>query len=328
MGGKDITATCYAEGKINIPGVTGDIAIQAKVHNHNYTIVVTPPTCADQGYTTSTCGCGYVKVDQYVDATEAHIFENGVCSSCGLEGYVVHKQGNVKAYYKTLEEAAAKADGGSLMLLADLSAGAVVLKPGVTLNLNGYTLTADMVFAMNGAIVTDGTFCTGGGFLKIAKGNLALSNDNGGVIPVWNGNDGYVFTKVTFQQMAKPVDKTAAQYIFLPAFSNAQAAALLADGGLDNSVKLKVSLTWNGGQTQQFYTYSDALLSKVVASGGRLAFSLNITGIEGISDMSAGAVVVSDSGAQAAASATDIIVVNILDNLEYEKGVEELPVNK
>ena len=35
---------------------------------HNYTSVITPPTCTEQGYTTYTCDCGHTYVDDYVEA--------------------------------------------------------------------------------------------------------------------------------------------------------------------------------------------------------------------------------------------------------------------
>ena len=50
---------------------------------HNYTTVVTAPTCTERGYTTYTCSCGASYVDDYVDATGEHCYENGVCVSCG-----------------------------------------------------------------------------------------------------------------------------------------------------------------------------------------------------------------------------------------------------
>ena len=48
---------------------------------------VTAPTCGAQGYTTYTCYCGATKTDNYVPATEAHTYENGVCTGCGKALY-------------------------------------------------------------------------------------------------------------------------------------------------------------------------------------------------------------------------------------------------
>lgn len=326
MGGEDITAACYENGKITVDAVTGDIVIGAKSQKHSYTDTVTPPTCDKQGYTTHTCGCGDSYVDNYKDATEEHSFVDNVCTVCGLDGFVLHKQDDVKTYYKTLEEALVAVTGGTVALLADITTGNLVLRPGVTLDLNGYTLTANMAVAMNGAVILDGgAECTGGGSLKIAKGNLALSRDNGNVVALWNGVDGYIFTKVTYQQMTTPLGNGAAQYIFLPAFSNAEANALLADGGADNDFAMKVSLVWNDGLSQQFYTYDDNFVAQVFASNGRLAFSLTVTGIAGIHDMTASAVAATGCGAQAAADAAVLTAYDAFRHLEGETGHALLP---
>ena len=198
--------------------------------------------------------------------------------------------------YADLETAMAAADGGTVVLVSDAEAGNVIVKPGTALDLNGYTLTADLLVAMKGATVCD----SGSGLLKIAKDSLALDrNNSSGVIALWNGEDGYIFTYVSFQQLTQGAGEGAAQYIFLPSFSNAQAAALLADGGADNGVQIKVGLTWADGQCQQFYTYEDAFVEQVFASNGGLAFSLTVTGISGISDMVANPIVVTSSGAEA-----------------------------
>ena len=198
----------------------------------------------------------------------------------------------------------AAATEGTVLLRADTQAGNVIVKPGVTLDLNGNTLTADLLVAMNGAAVCDGgAACTGGGMLRIARGNLIFAKDNGnGIIPVWNGNDGYILTGVIFQQTTAAAAAGTAQYIFLPAFSNAEAAALLADGGMDNGLTIKVGLTWNNGYSQQFYTYSDDLVKLVYDGTGRLAFNLTVTGISGIADLVASPVITTASEAQATTS--------------------------
>jgi len=211
---------------------------------------------------------------------------------CVGDAVAVLTQDEAETYYETLKEAVA-ADSGIVTLITDCVVDTVVLKPGVTLDLDGCTLEARLVVGMKDANILDSY-----GLLKVNKDNLALDTA-GQVVPVWNGTDGYVFTKVLFQQMAKTAGEGAAQYIFLPAFSNAEAAALMVDGGADNGLKIKVSLNWGNGQSQQFYTYSDELVQKVFDGTGSLAFDLSVTGIAGIEDMTAQAVVVTDTGAQA-----------------------------
>ncbi len=201
-----------------------------------------------------------------------------------------------------------RATGGIMRLLKDTVVSTLVLRPNTTLDLNGKTLSADLLVAMNGAGIMDGgVACAGGGLLKIPRENLALDQDNGGIIPVWNGVDGYVFTRVTFQTLSRVADSGVAQYIFLPGLSNKEAISLLADGGLDNGLKIQVRLTWNDGFSQQFYTYSDDLVEQVFDGSGSKAFDLIITGIVGIEDMDASAVIVTDSGPQAIAKGTILL---------------------
>lgn len=210
--------------------------------------------------------------------------------------------------FATLEEALTTATGGTITLLANATVDTMVLKPGVTLDLNGCTLTADMLIVMSGATVLDGgEDCVGGGKLNIAKEKLLFMRENGqGILPVWNGVDGYVFTKVSFQQLVQTAGEGAAQYIFLPQFSNRNASSLMKNGGSDNGVKIKVCLTWGDGQSQQYYTYSDDLVEKVFDGTGRWVFSLNVTGISGITDMAASAMIVTDTYAQVSATATGL----------------------
>ena len=54
-------------------------------HSHAYETAVTAPTCTEQGYTTYTCAYGDSYVDDYVDASDEHIYENGVCTGCDAE---------------------------------------------------------------------------------------------------------------------------------------------------------------------------------------------------------------------------------------------------
>lgn len=84
----DITAACctknynmserYGEvGHVSIPEVTGAITITAVGHKHDYSysVVVTDPTCLEQGYTTKTCACGDFTVENYIGAL-GHSFTN------------------------------------------------------------------------------------------------------------------------------------------------------------------------------------------------------------------------------------------------------------
>ena len=52
-------------------------------HEHEYTSVVTPPSCIEQGYATYTCSiCGDSYNDDFIPAL-GHDYQNGVCIRCG-----------------------------------------------------------------------------------------------------------------------------------------------------------------------------------------------------------------------------------------------------
>ena len=53
-------------------------------HNHQYSTVVTAPTCTEEGYTTYTCECGHSYIDGKI-APLGHNYVDGVCSRCGDE---------------------------------------------------------------------------------------------------------------------------------------------------------------------------------------------------------------------------------------------------
>lgn len=75
-------------------------------HDHEYTEVVTAPTCTEKGYTTYTCECGESYVDNYVDAAhtlESHAAKAATCTEAGYGAY----EKCTKCDYTTFVEAPA-----------------------------------------------------------------------------------------------------------------------------------------------------------------------------------------------------------------------------
>ena len=60
-------------------------------HIHNYSAVVTPPTCTEDGYTTYTCSCGHNYTADFVDAL-GHDYAFGVCVRCNSADVTLHYQ--------------------------------------------------------------------------------------------------------------------------------------------------------------------------------------------------------------------------------------------
>ena len=68
-------------------------------HQHNYSAVVTNPTCTAQGYTTYTCECGYSYEADYVKAN-GHSFTNYISdgtATCVTDGKLIAKCDNCNA---------------------------------------------------------------------------------------------------------------------------------------------------------------------------------------------------------------------------------------
>ena len=188
--------------------------------------------------------------------------------------------------YESLEAALDAATKGQVVqLLEDINleenTGVYVVN-GVTLDLNGKTLTAKHASAFQGNHIVDST--NGTGVLKIGKGYLLLQRDNA-AMPIWNGADGYVFTRHTkFQEMVN-VGEGTMKYTFLPHL-NPELHELLAAGTAVSGVEMKVEVSWyrNGNErVYQTFSYSDALLNTVLNSyeNGRYGrvFTISLRGV-------------------------------------------------
>lgn len=67
-----------------------DINVSLNNHQHNYTAVVTAPTCAEKGYTTYTCSCGDSYIADEKVALGHNYISNVVAPTCTQQGYTEH----------------------------------------------------------------------------------------------------------------------------------------------------------------------------------------------------------------------------------------------
>lgn len=103
-GATSVGAETEALGHNFVDGVCDREGCGALDHKHEYTDVVTEPTCTTEGYTTHTCECGDVQKDTIVPA-KGHAYTDGICANgCGIDD---------PEYYfpMTITEALAQADG-------------------------------------------------------------------------------------------------------------------------------------------------------------------------------------------------------------------------
>ena len=189
--------------------------------------------------------------------------------------------------YSTVAEALDAAVSGDVVKLnKDAEVADVKVAPGVTLDLNGHTLTAEYVAVFNTANIADNS-ADNTGFLKVAMNNVIITTGNS-QMPVWNG-EGYVFSAVDFSRsMLNPkVEITDDQfgYAFQPQFQ-AAAKALLSDGAEDNGVTIEVRISWETplGREYRNLVYNEKQI-KTVIPAPKGAFTLTVTGLSGISGL-------------------------------------------
>ncbi len=62
--------------------------LTSSTHIHQYSTLITPPTCVSQGYTTHLCECGEKYQDNIVPATGDHTYASNEDTSCDVCGYI------------------------------------------------------------------------------------------------------------------------------------------------------------------------------------------------------------------------------------------------
>ena len=263
---------------------------------HNYSSVVTAPTATAQGYTTHTCSvCGDSYVDSFTDKLPA------------TEENAVAKIGDT--FYATLADALAAAQSGeTIVLVADTTyEGTILLNKGITLDLNGKTLTADYLVAFNGNSIID-TDTKSNGLLKVAKGQISLSKDNKH-IAVFAG-EGYRFAEVGYDQnvtLQYVYDEEGFIVKYRPKFNGKYTVAQNLINGIlsdkDNvaasDVQFIVRLSWieNDMEQTQDFVFSAERIETVFASSSKV-LKLTVNGVSAYSDLKATVIIKSNAGVE------------------------------
>ena len=178
--------------------------------------------------------------------------------------------------------------GDTITLLSDVEVADVMVVPGVTLDLNGYTLAADYIAVFNGANIVDNSEANTG-LLTVDENNVIITAGNA-QMPVWNGS-GYVLSAIDLASLCKldgRVEITDDQFgfAFHPLFQTT-ATALLSDGAEDNNVTIEVRIRWKNslGDEYRNFVYNEAQVKTVMPTANG-AFTLTVTGLSAITDIS------------------------------------------
>ncbi len=224
------------------------------------------------------------------DATyEADGTKTRTCSVCGLNDTVVDEGSKLDINadgctvtntftgerYSSIEDALDSAnEGDTIKLTADVSAQSLLVNPGVSLDLNGYKLTATRFVGFEDSNVYDSSTASKGS-LYVAKNKLVLSKDNT-QLPVYDAQNGcYQFLKINLARANKFVYSNGA-YTAEPVFgdsakiANGIAKTLFSQGRNKSGVNVRIRVSWidkdGTYDATQDYTFTDTMVSKVVNS--------------------------------------------------------------
>ena len=178
-------------------------------------------------------------------------FDNIVCIKT-TEDYLTKTAGEYDCgTTHTFEDAIANASAGqtvSLLADIDLTGSYVTVPAGVTLDLNGFNLTADGISLFGDAAITDSAVNKGS--LVVPQGNFATTNATYKMLPIWNG-EGYILTDVTpdgHLYTAETLDTLGENQIkayFRPQFGDSAVTDfvnLLSDGVANNGLSWTVEI--------------------------------------------------------------------------------------
>ncbi len=218
--------------------------------------------------------------------------EAGYYTLADAVAQVVDAEGNVVGSYATVSEALNEAQNGyTVKLLADATETYVMVVPGVTLDLNGYTLEASYVVGFNGSNVVDNSE-SNEGLLKAAANNVALAETNA-QLPVYTG-EGYMFAKVLgYNQVHYDYMDSEGyiQYVFQPLIEES-AHEYILKGSASSHTKIVVVVNWideKGTAVAQSFECNDDFVKTFINSYDKTtgkygkAFYIKLTGAEIIS---------------------------------------------
>ena len=226
----------------------------------------------------ATCAYNYAANNIDMEIGE-HTYEGNTCSVCGAAAANVAQVGGNS--YSTVSDALAAATSGqTVTLTADTMAIEVGVDSGVTLDLNGRTLTAGTVSA-SGNIIN--------GTLIAEDPVFSASNAQ---LPVYY-NGAYTFEEVSFKQKLELGETTATYKFFVDSLYK---DTLIDDAILaDSDVTIEVYVTWkvNGQDRYKTFVLGSDLANAYANDWDTKMIVLTINGTENITDLACTARVVS-----------------------------------
>ena len=275
-----------------LPGDTTDIAaaLTADTCKGTYTCYSASETTQDYntkniGHNSKLESTWEVKDDNsYIVAFRLDSYPNGKAriylSQLVLTPVAAEKEDEAKIgteSYATLQDAIEDAKSGDeIVLQTAVEADKVQVPLGVTVNLNGKTLTAGEIEIAGALVDTDGNG------LLVTNTTITCSSDNGGYLPLTDSTaGGYRLCKPTLETLGKVFDKednTKAAYWFHAHFENEAAYGY-------TGVEIGVQMTWDGGSKNA--NADDTFMSNwatQVKADKDLDIKLTVTGLDSVTN--------------------------------------------
>ena len=210
---------------------------------------------------------------------------------------IVAKNTTTNKAYATIADAMMDcAAGQTVVLLKDTTETMVSVFEGMTLDLNGFSLTASYMSCFGDIIDSS---ADNNGLLTVPANRLMIQENNA-QMPIHNGN-GYKFAEVL--KFNARYEAATSKFGFQP-FVEPGMLELLKQGSDVTGVTIQVLVSWKqeqGYRTQSF-VYNEAMVNEFLnsynPSTGKYGqtFVLTLSGAENFDELSFTAVVVSDAG--------------------------------
>ena len=225
--------------------------------------------------------------------------------------------------YESLSDALKKADQGStVILLGDISEAELTIANDVTLDLNGFTVTAEAVSAVGGKII-DRT--CGKGLLVCPSVSLADTNPH---LPV-SLAEGLRFSSITPDHYLERVDRGTVQVRFT--FRERSYETKLDDwikaGNEDITVELH--LTWkdsSGNAKAKTYVCDQSLLQKYAEKWNSRRYVATITGVGAVTDLTCTVQISSSASSGVTVAADTLNNVNFINQKLTWDAINGFPI--
>lgn len=216
-------------------------------------------------------------------------------SENGFKGEIIVVEGDVAVdansgtRYENIKDAIDNAEeNGTLKLYGDMtSKEAITLDKGITVNLNGNTITAPQVTITAGTDIVVSK--ENKGYINVEKGNLIVGIQSSEVISYYEEGKGYTFAEVKKQDSATEnggkitynENRDGFTFIFRPSLDDDTAlnTSTFGNGALDNSLTFFVNLTKEDGTVIRSFRYSDALVADAYGANKK-ALQITVKGLD------------------------------------------------